>query len=352
MPLEEESLRQNAKKLLYDLVSIYTPSGEERRAEEFFERVASNYGLKLEITKSYSYLIGNGNILLASHIDTIPGFIEPRIEENYIYGRGAVDAKGPLISMLLATILLAQEGINVTFAALSGEESTSSGAMELLERGVKYDAIVIGEPTSTYNVAIEYRGSYKIKVKCSATAEHSSSSLNNLILSTAERLLKISSLPTDYDKPVIVPTMIKGGEVHNASPSSVEVLFDIRYSQNVNEDSILEKFKQTFSECEMEIVDHSKPIKVSPNTGVVRALMRGLISQGIKAKLVRKNWTSDMNILQQITKNIAAYGPGDSKLEHTPYEKISVDELMIGVKTYYFAVKELLANNNLLLSRI
>lgn len=352
MPLEEESLKQKAKKLLLELVSIYTPSGEEYRAKEFFEKVSNEYGLKLYISKTNSYFIGKGNILLTSHIDTVPGFLEPKDEGDIIYGRGTVDAKGPLISMLMSVILLSQEGINVTFGALAGEETTSYGALELLESKAKYNAIIIGEPTSTYNIGIEYRGSYKIKVKCHDAPAHSSSSQSNIILEVTKKIIETSALPAEYDKPVIVPTLIKGGEVHNVSPKDVEIIFDVRYSINVKDEEILNRFNTNFRDCEVNILDHTLPVKVSPNTGVVRALMRGLLTQGFKPRLVRKNGTSDMNLLYQITSNIAAYGPGDSRLEHTSFEKINTEELLIGIKTYYYSVKELLANNNLLINRI
>ena len=44
---------------------------------------------------------GDPCILLCGHMDTVPGQVPVRIEDGYIYGRGASDAKSPLIAMLL-----------------------------------------------------------------------------------------------------------------------------------------------------------------------------------------------------------------------------------------------------------
>ncbi|MEM3271480.1 MAG: M20/M25/M40 family metallo-hydrolase, partial [Metallosphaera sp.] len=93
--------------------------------------------------------LGRGEILLASHIDTVQGFIEPSVSGETISGRGAVDAKGPLTSMILAGWILNDLGCGVEIAALSDEENMSKGAKELLSSSRRFSHIVIGEPTNT-----------------------------------------------------------------------------------------------------------------------------------------------------------------------------------------------------------
>jgi LysW-gamma-L-lysine carboxypeptidase len=74
---------------------------------------------------------------------------------------------------------------------------------------------------------------------------------------------------------------------------------------------------------------------------MVRALQRSLLRQGIKPRLVRKAGTSDMNILAQVSDEIVAYGPGESRLEHTNFEKITMEEIYISVMTYVKTIEEL-----------
>lgn len=48
-----------------------------------------------------------------------------------------------------------------------------------------------------------------------------------------------------------------------------------------------------------------------------------------------------MNLLISITPSIATYGPGDSRLEHTEFERITLDEIYIATLTYVNALEEL-----------
>lgn len=339
---EKELVKQNARNLLLDILSIYTPSKNEQNAINFFEKISKEFNLKLDILpKSNSYLLGEGDILLASHIDTVPGFIPPKIDGEIIYGRGAVDAKGPLVSMILAAWLLNEKGIKVRVAALTDEENTSIGAKELVSNNYRFKYIIVGEPSNTTDIVIEYRGSLQLDIQCYGKSEHSSSAKENLIINIARKLLEVYKQPENYEKPSIVPTIISAGETYNVTPSKLYLHFDIRYSINNNRNEIMDFIGKTFTECQTIIVDETPPIRVSVNNPVVKSLVRALLKQGIKPKLVRKAGTSDMNILQKITQNIASYGPGNSSLEHTNQEKISLDEIYIGVKTYMIAIEEL-----------
>jgi len=341
MQLEKESLKQKIKELLTEVVSIYTPSGEEGNALSFFEKVSKEFSLKLKVTNTNSFFLGEGNVLLASHIDTVPGFIQPRVENDVIYGRGAVDAKGPLIAMLFAVYFLNEKGYKVQFAGLSDEEAKSRGARELVSSGAKYDYIIIGEPTNTYDIVTEYRGVLHLDMKCEGISEHSSSSKNNLIVDMARKIIEIYKPPSTYDDFSIVPTIFKSGEYINVTPSDAYLHLDIRYSIKNSKEEILNLVKDKLGSCNVFIIEDIEPVKVSVNSEIVKSLMRGLIKQGFKPRLARKTGTSDMNILKAITPQIATYGPGDSTLEHTNNEKISIDEIFIAINTYINAIEEL-----------
>ena len=92
----------------------------------------------------------------------------------------------------------------------------------------------------------------------------------------------------------------------------------------------------------MEVVDRMRPAIVKPSSPVPRALARALSRQGIKPKYVKKRGTSDMNVLIEVSKSIAAYGPGNAELSHTFEEVMDANDLEIGIKVYTNAVNELL----------
>jgi len=339
---EKEFLKQKAKQLLLSIISIYTPSGKEKNAESFFINVSKEFNLPLKITKSNSYFLNpGGKILLAPHVDTVPGFINPYIENDTVFGRGAVDDKGPLVAMLLATWIALEHGKKVSFIALSDEENKSAGARELLNEGIKFEHIIVGEPTNTKNVVTEYRGLMHLDIICKAKSEHSSSATQNIIIDMARKIYEVSLLPSTYDKPSIVPTIIRSGEYMNVTPSDAYVHLDVRYPYTMDKSNILSPIYEKFKDCEIKIIESVDPVKISVNSPVVKAVMKGLIKQGIKPSIVRKAGTSDMNILKNITQSIVTYGPGDSKLEHTELEKITLDEIYIGTQTYLNAIEEL-----------
>lgn len=343
MQSEREQVVSLVKRVLLDLVSVYTPSGEESKARETLERIANYLDLPLRVDDTNSYYFGKGNerILLASHIDTVPGYLPPFDDGNAVSGRGAVDAKGPLSAMLVASSLLRREGCEVEVAALSDEEAFSRGAKKLATSGRTFDFIVIGEPTSTTGIGIEYRGVMHLDIKCKSASSHASSGQVNVIVKVAEGLQKVYSPPKDYDTPTVTPTIFRSGEAINVIPSEAYLHLDVRFSARNDPEAILKGVAETFRDCEVTVTERLEPVKVSPNSQLVRAVMRALLKQGQKPNLVRKWGTSDMNILYKVSREIVAYGPGDSRLEHTDHERITYEELYIGTMTYYNAIKGL-----------
>jgi LysW-gamma-L-lysine carboxypeptidase len=340
MRLEKEYVKQKIRQLLLELLRIYTPSGNEDAARNLFENISREFNLELKILNSNSYLLGKGEVLLASHIDTVTGFIDPKEEGEIVYGRGAVDAKGPLTSMIIAGWILNERGIKTTVAALADEERQSKGAKELLSNKYDFKYIIVGEPSNN-QIVVEYRGLIQLKLECKGESYHSSSARYNLLIDLMKKLLEISRTYTTYENPTIQPTILKCGDLLNVTPSNAEVYLDIRYPYNFNSDNLIEDINNKFNNCTIKILEKINPVKVSVNSPIVRAMVRSLIKIGERPKIVRKNGTSDMNILHNITENIIAFGPGDSSLEHTNYEKISLEELYKATIIYINTIEEL-----------
>src|SRR5215510_3461077 len=105
-----------------------------------FERVSIDSVGNLLATKG----TGEPRILLCGHMDTVPGQIPIRIDSGFIYGRGASDAKGPLIAMLLAASEFKQKG-TIIFAGVVDEEGNATGVKELVRSKISVDYAVFGE---------------------------------------------------------------------------------------------------------------------------------------------------------------------------------------------------------------
>jgi acetylornithine deacetylase/succinyl-diaminopimelate desuccinylase-like protein len=62
-------------------------------------------------------------------------------------------------------------------------------------------------------------------------------------------------------------------------------------------------------------------------TPLARAFIQAIRSTGGQASFKHKTGTSDMNVVGPAWgENIVAYGPGDSRLDHTPQEHIHIAE--------------------------
>jgi len=330
--------------VLKRIVSVYSPSGEEREAVEALkEAIEEHSGGTLEVwTDSIGNLLAaptrkaRYDLGLISHIDTVPGFWEPKVTENSISARGAVDAKGPLSAMVEALIRLAEEGKDVMLGAMVGEEDDSRGAKYLRDHGPKLKYVIIGEPSNTTDVVVGYRGYAWLEVTCRAKGGHASSP--EVGENAVEKLWELYTKAKEALSPATVSlTSIKSWNAFNVLPKEVVARFDVRFPASVKLEDVL----KAFGGCEVKLHDWTPPAEVKPSSPVPRALRRALLKQGLKGRFVKKRGTSDMNVLASVVESVAAYGPGKSELSHTDHEVITKEELEKAVKTYVWAAREL-----------
>ncbi|HEX6162523.1 MAG TPA: M20/M25/M40 family metallo-hydrolase, partial [Vicinamibacterales bacterium] len=108
-------------------------------------------------------------IVLLGHIDTVPGNIAVRIEDGLLYGRGSVDAKGPLATFVAGAARFGSAAAKaaalhiVVVGAVEEEAATSKGARFIASRfngtnGPLPAACIIGEPSHWNRVTLGYKG--------------------------------------------------------------------------------------------------------------------------------------------------------------------------------------------------
>lgn len=109
---------------------------------------------------------GGKTLLLNGHLDTVEPndmekAFEPWIQDGKLYGRGASDMKGPVAAMVGAMLAIKRAGIrlagDLVFTGVLDEEHNSIGTIDLLERGLKADGAIVGEPTEL-QVCTAHRG--------------------------------------------------------------------------------------------------------------------------------------------------------------------------------------------------
>ncbi len=330
------------------LVETYAPTGEEHRLHPVLREIAEELGAEYVVDDVGNFFVVHGDgeprIMLVSHLDTVPGELPVRVEGAVVWGRGAVDARAPLLAMIYAAALT-DAPCTVWGGGVVGEEGDSRGAWRLVERGPHPDYIVIGEPSGTTGVVIGYRGSAPTRVTCKGRGGHGASPWE--ADSALEKLLDYysalkSRIGRGFNEYSAVATVLHAGDYPNKLPEHAEAYLDVRVPPGKSLEDTLEFLREGLHpDCSIENLGFLPGVRVKPNDPVPRALIRGLLVNGLKPRLLYKHGTSDMNILYRVARSIAAYGPGDSRLSHSTEERVDARDVQLATRVLIHATREL-----------
>ena len=141
---------------LEKLLSIPSPSGGEDVFADYLVTQMRKMGFATHRDEAGNVVGAVGHpeadmeIVLLGHMDTVPGFIPVRWEGNKLYGRGAVDAKGPLATFVLAAsrVIPYLSNARITVIGAVEEESHGWGSQYLAQTMPAPTYAIIGEPSS------------------------------------------------------------------------------------------------------------------------------------------------------------------------------------------------------------
>ncbi|HEY4932770.1 MAG TPA: M20/M25/M40 family metallo-hydrolase [Terriglobales bacterium] len=172
-------------------------------------------------------------LVLSTHMDTVPPFISSSETPDRIYGRGSCDAKGIIVAQIAAAEKLKAEGIHVGLLFLVGEERDSQGAQAANQdpRGAKF--LINGEPTEN-RIALASKGTLRVEVV--ATGKMAHSAYPELGESAIEKLLDALESIRKLKLPVHAAAgpstmnigLIEGGRAPNVIPDHASANLLIR----------------------------------------------------------------------------------------------------------------------------
>ena len=208
--------------LAHDLCAIDSTSGQEGAVVAWLERRLAANGWqvrRIPVTPGRDDLFVEGGrpaeVVLSTHLDTVPPFVPPRLEEARLYGRGSCDAKGIAAAMVCAAARLRERGVPVGLLFVVGEETTHDGAhaanaaQPTLAPQVR--ALIAGEPTESA-LGSGTKGALRFVLRTEGRAAHSAyphlgrSAIDRLVDLLGE--LRALELPVD---PVLGATTINVG---------------------------------------------------------------------------------------------------------------------------------------------
>ena len=325
----------SAEELLRDLVAIPSPSRQEAEAAEFLTKWMRRNSYDesfIDAAGNAVGIVGTGarQIVLLGHIDTFAGFPPVRQNGRLLYGRGAVDAKGPLCAFVVAAsrARLPEDLQAIVIGAVEEEAATSRGAHYALSQ-YQPDFCVIGEPSQWDRITLGYKGRLLLDWRWEGGLSHSAGEAP----SPAERALTywreietycdafnegIASLFTRLDASIRdINTWQEG--VNGVA----EMTVGFRLPPKVAPAQIASQFPAgdgaTVAARGAECAFSS-----DKNSALSRHFRRAIRASGGVPRFVYKTGTSDMNIVgPRWNCPIVAYGPGDSALDHRPDDHTS-----------------------------
>lgn len=345
---------QDQVKLLHRMVELYSPSGQEGEMAELLVEEMRSVGLQSGIDE-----VGNAvgehtgddpTILLCGHMDTVPGRLPVKIHERRLYGRGAVDAKPALAAMICSAGVLAAEDFpgRIIVVGTVDEEGKSRGIRSLIEKKVRADYAIFGEPSGVENITIAYKGSCHLRLTCRTRTGHSSAPwfFRNAVeeaLDLWRQLQKIHFLEEKTESKFYSVTSslteIHGGGPSSTVPSLCELHGDFRLPPAIPTQKLLDEVSKTANayrlsnpdvEVNVDVEDSSEPYEADRNSILVRGLSMAVRDvRGKPATLLRKTGTGDMNLLgASLRIPMVTYGAGNSKLDHADNEWVDLDEYL------------------------
>lgn len=323
--------------LAAELLAIVSPTRDEGRAVDFVARWLVSRGWNVTI-QEVSAGRGNvwatrngGGVTLSTHLDTVPPYIAPRLDDERLWGRGACDAKGIAASMLCAADRLTaagEERVDLLFVV--GEERGSDGARLANQLPATSKFLINGEPTESI-LASGCKGALRVTVRTRGRAAHSAyPHLGASAIVPMVRLLpglEQLVLPRDsvLGETTINVGTIRGGDEANIVPAECEAELMVRLvGDTAPVKAALDQWADGRATLEYGSFIPAQHFHTVP---------------GFEAKPVA--YTSDIPLLTNWGTPLL-FGPGSIHVAHTPDEFVPIAELRASVDHYERLVRSLL----------
>ncbi|CAN9101335.1 unnamed protein product [Alternaria alternata] len=353
-----------------ELVNIPSISGDEVEGAEFLSEYLSNLGYYVEEVpvgdtgtfNVFAYpqeLKDEGvwpEVLITSHIDTVPPFYPfERREENgtvYHFGRGTVDAKGPVATMIIASHKFFQSRTDTPSLGMLfvvSEETGGAGmkAFAQYASNTTFRAGIFGEPTEG-KLASGHKGSLRVDLDVLGKSSHSAypwlgvSAINYLTEAIVALNMLEPALPRSelLGATTLNAGVIAGGVAGNVVPEHANASIVVRIARS--EDDAVDVVQDMMAGMLSPIVARAKAANATfdvrfSNTTYPAPILDTDV-EGLEVAPVF--YGTDIPSLPQVEKRYL-FGTGTIEVAHTPDEMLSQDELVQAAEAYGMILESL-----------
>jgi len=269
------------------------------------------------------------DVVLSTHMDTVPPFIPSSEDDEYIYGRGACDAKGIIAAQIAAAEKLREQGISVGLLFVVGEERDSAGAKTANQhpRGSRF--LINGEPTDN-RIALASKGSLRAVVRATGKMAHSAypelgESATHKLIEVLHRILEIPLPAVDDVGPSTLNVgMIGGGHAPNVIADEAEAQVMVRLVGS--------------SEGTRRAIERAAEFLATVDFTLEIPFRRFRAVEGLPTMVAA--FTTDIPWLDNWGEPVLL-GPGSIHVAHTPHEKLAKKELFEAIDLYVNIARQL-----------
>jgi acetylornithine deacetylase len=333
----------NLFELTRALVDIESTTGHEKNVGDYLfahlSALAAQYGGRVERMTAEANrdnvfaAWGEPVVTLSTHMDTVPPFFGSREDGEFVWGRGACDAKGIIAAMIAAAEKLLAAGTrNFGLLFVVGEERNSVGAKvaAAAPRGSRF--LINGEPTEN-RLALGCKGALRFEITARGKLAHSAyPELGHSAIHTLLDVLQdIRRIPLPEDALLGRSTLnigtVDGGRAPNvvADLAEAEIMF-----RTVGDPAEIRRAVLAAAGYRVEAreVLHTPAVQLAKFDGMPTTIVA---------------FTTDIPTFEGAWGEPFLIGPGSIHVAHTAEERISKKELGEAVELYARMARQLIA---------
>ena len=335
--------RMDVLALARRLIDIPSVSGDEAGSAYFLAGYLGDLGYRVDLVDA---LPGRPNLLattgapprvvLCTHLDTVPPFIGSHEDDEFLYGRGACDAKGILAAQIAAAERLRADGtaeIGLLFVVDEEMGSLGARAANAHPRARECRHIIVGEPTGN-KVAIGCKGSLRVALRTEGTGGHSAypergtSAIDGLLEVLAD--VRRTAWPRDdfFGETTCNIGTLSGGTRTNLL--ATEARADLHFRLVTSAAPVQELLERCVGgRAHVEYLSITPPARLMSLPGFEQCIV---------------GFTTDTAHLSHWGTPLLL-GPGSIHEAHTPHERIAKADVLRGIELYVRLVRSLLSGS-------
>ncbi|MBP5338460.1 MAG: M20 family metallo-hydrolase [Prevotella sp.] len=338
---------EEAIQLLKALIAIPRVSRQETEAADLLCQRMEEWGLTPHRDANNIWAVAKGyderrpTLLLNAHIDTVKPVStwtrqpnQPTVEGDHLYGLGANDCGGGLVSLLQVFRMLNEvpRQHNTVFLATAEEEiSGKDGVGRVLPLLPPIDVAIVGEPTGM-QPAVAEKGLMVIDGYAHGVSGHAARNEGvNAIYEALDDLCLLRSYQFEKVSPLLGPnkltvTQVESGTQHNVVPDVLHFVLDVRTNEYYRNEDVLAELQQQMKKCELKARSFRLRSSSIPmdHPLVQRCLALGMTPYG----------SPTLSDKAQMPFPSLKLGPGQSSRSHSADEFICLSEIVQAINLY------------------